>query len=83
MRVTTANAYNTRIENLGQRQSEMLEANERMTSGKRVARASDDPTNAARAERGDVVHETDGGPFGHCYSFQIWMRLLLAGYRLF
>ena len=55
MRVTTANAYNTRIENLGQRQSEMLEANERMTSGKRVARASDDPTNAARAERAIAV----------------------------
>ena len=51
MRISTAHAYDASIEQLTQRQSELGDAQLRLTSGKRVARASDDPINAARAER--------------------------------
>jgi flagellar hook-associated protein 3 FlgL len=51
MRIATANAYDSAIENLQRRQRDMSEAQLQLTSGKRVNRASDDPTNAARAER--------------------------------
>jgi flagellar hook-associated protein 3 FlgL len=51
MRITTANAYETSVDNLQRRQQELQQAQDRMTSGKRVARASDDPTAAARVER--------------------------------
>lgn len=51
MRITTANSYETAVDNLQRRQQELQIAQEQMTSGKRVARASDDPTAAARAER--------------------------------
>jgi len=51
MRITTANAYETAIGNLQQRQQDLQTAQDRLTSGKRVQRASDDPTAAARAER--------------------------------
>jgi flagellar hook-associated protein 3 FlgL len=51
MRIATATAYESAIENLQRRQRDMSEAQLQLTSGKRVNRASDDPTNAARAER--------------------------------
>lgn len=51
MRITAANAFDTAIDNLQRRQQALNESQERMTSGKRVERASDDPTAAARAER--------------------------------
>jgi len=51
MRISTANAYDATIEQLSQRQSELSDAQLRLTSGKRVMHASDDPINAARAER--------------------------------
>lgn len=51
MRVTTAYSYGTSLDNLQRRQASLADAQERLTSGKRVARASDDPTAAARAER--------------------------------
>ena len=51
MRISTANAFDIGIANLQNRQSEMSEAQTRLTSGKRVIRASDDPAAAARAER--------------------------------
>ena len=51
MRISTAHAYDATVERLSQRQSELSEAQLRLTSGKRVARASDDPISAARAER--------------------------------
>lgn len=51
MRVTSAFSYQTSIANLQQRQGELTEAQNHMTTGKRVLRASDDPTAAARAER--------------------------------
>ena len=51
MRITTANAYETSVDNLQKRQQALQQAQERLTSGKRVARASDDPSAAARVER--------------------------------
>lgn len=51
MRITTASTYDTSIANLQQRQQDLSEAQMRLSSGKRVLRASDDPTAAARAER--------------------------------
>jgi flagellar hook-associated protein 3 FlgL len=51
MRITTANAFETAVDNLQRRQQELQAAQQRMTSGKRVARASDDPAAAARVER--------------------------------
>lgn len=51
MRITTATAFNAGLESLQDRQRELSEANHRLTTGKRVERASDDPAAAARAER--------------------------------
>ncbi len=51
LRITAANAFDTSVRNLQRRQQEMTEAQERLTSGKRVVRSSDDPAAAARAER--------------------------------
>lgn len=51
MRITAANAFETSIGNLQKRQQELSQAQDRLTSGKRVAVASDDPVAAARAER--------------------------------
>ena len=51
MRIATANAYDAGIDALVRRQVELAEMQDRMTSGKRVAKASDDPAAAARAER--------------------------------
>jgi flagellar hook-associated protein 3 FlgL len=51
LRISTAQSFDTGIERLQDRQVELAKAQERMTSGKRVSKASDDPTAAARAER--------------------------------
>jgi len=51
MRITAANAFESSIGNLQKRQQELSLAQDRLTSGKRVAVASDDPVAAARAER--------------------------------
>lgn len=51
MRITSANAFEQSIANLQKRQQDMSTAQARLTSGKRVAVASDDPVAAARAER--------------------------------
>ena len=51
MRIATANAYDAGIDALVRRQGELSDMQDRMTSGKRVAKASDDPAAAARAER--------------------------------
>lgn len=51
MRIVTAYAYDTAIANLQKRQESLSETQTQLTSGKRVNRASDDPTAAARAER--------------------------------
>ena len=50
-RVSTAQAFDSALSQLRKRQSELSEAQQQLTTGKRVNRASDDPTNAARAER--------------------------------
>jgi flagellar hook-associated protein 3 FlgL len=62
MRISTAHAYDAAIDQLSQRQNQLAEAQLRLTSGKRVTRASDDPVNAARAERAlaDVTRATTG-----------------------
>jgi flagellar hook-associated protein 3 FlgL len=51
MRITTANSFDRSIDTLQQRQQSLIEAQDRLTSGKKIARASDDPTGAARVER--------------------------------
>ena len=51
MRITAANAFDTSVASLQRRQQELTDAQEQLTSGKRVRRASDDPADAARAER--------------------------------
>jgi flagellar hook-associated protein 3 FlgL len=51
MRISSANAYETSISNLQTRQQALTDAQQRLTSGKRVEQASDDPVAAARAER--------------------------------
>jgi flagellar hook-associated protein 3 FlgL len=54
-RITTAQSFNLGVGTLQRRQAELAEAQERLTSGKRVQRASDDPSAAARAERALVT----------------------------
>lgn len=51
MRISTANQYEATIDNIQRRQSGLSEAQDRLSSGKRVVRASDDPAAAAHAER--------------------------------
>jgi flagellar hook-associated protein 3 FlgL len=51
MRISTFNAYENTINNLQNRQRSLQRSQEQLTSGKRVARPSDDPVAAARAER--------------------------------
>lgn len=51
LRISTQRATEAGIEVLQKRQVELAEAQERLTSGKRVHKASDDPAAAARAER--------------------------------
>ncbi len=50
MRVATANSYDQTIAHLMQRQTELVAQQERISSGKRVQRASDDPVAAVLAE---------------------------------
>src|SRR6201993_365344 len=56
-RISTANAYDGALNNLMSRQDHLTETQEQMTSGKRVLKASDDPTAAARAERARALEE--------------------------
>ena len=46
MRISAANAFDRSVSNLQLRQRELTEAQEQLTSGKRVQRASDDPAAA-------------------------------------
>jgi flagellar hook-associated protein 3 FlgL len=62
MRITAVNAFDSSVHNLQKRQQQLTEAQEQLTSGKRVRRASDDPAAAASAERAlasTVRHEAD------------------------
>lgn len=51
MRLGTANTYDTALEQLFKRQSDMASQQEKLSSGLKVNRASDDPAGAAQAER--------------------------------
>ncbi len=51
MRVATANMYNSTIATLQRRQQELQQTQIQLSTGKKVANASDDPTGAARIER--------------------------------
>jgi len=51
MRLSTSNLFDASIANLQRRQQQMQDSQAQLTSGKRIATASDDPTGAARAER--------------------------------
>lgn len=50
MRVATAHAYDTVIARIGKQQSDMVEQQERISTGKRVMKPSDDPVAAAMSE---------------------------------
>jgi len=50
-RTSSANAYDNSIRNINTRFTDLSALQENLTSGKRVLRASDDPTSAAMAER--------------------------------
>ncbi len=56
-RISTSNAYDGALNNLMSRQDSLTQTQEQMTSGKRVIKASDDPTAAARAERARALEE--------------------------
>lgn len=51
MRISSSYAFETSMANLQRRQSQLSEAQEQLTSGKRVRKPSDDPAAAAAAER--------------------------------
>jgi flagellar hook-associated protein 3 FlgL len=64
-RIATSYAYQTSLSTLQQRQSDMVESQERLVSGKSVVKASDDPTAAARAERArSQIQRTDADQRG-------------------
>lgn len=50
-RIASANLYDHSIRQLTQRQSQLAKLQEQLSAGKKVLRASDDPTAAAQAER--------------------------------
>ncbi|HEX7689950.1 MAG TPA: flagellar hook-associated protein FlgL [Burkholderiaceae bacterium] len=56
-RIATASAYDGAVNNLLERQNNLQQTQIQMTSGKRVVKASDDPTAAARAERARALEE--------------------------
>ena len=51
MRLGTANTYDSTLDLLMRRQVELSSQQEKLSSGKKINRASDDPTGAAQAER--------------------------------
>ena len=51
MRISTANSYDASLEILTRRQNDLSEMQEQLSTNRRVNRASDDPSAAARAER--------------------------------
>ena len=50
-RISTANQFETGVNTLQQRQSELNKSQQQLTSGKRINKLSDDPAASARAER--------------------------------
>lgn len=57
MRISTVDRYEAAVSTLQQRQTELSRLQLQMTSGKRIAVPSDDPTGAARAERAYVAQQ--------------------------
>jgi flagellar hook-associated protein 3 FlgL len=55
IRISTATAFDTGVATLQKRQGDLAEAQQQLTSGKRISRLSDDPVAAARAERARAV----------------------------
>ena len=55
MRISTAQSFENGIGNLQRAQVELAESQQRLTSQKRVSKASDDPAAAARAERASAA----------------------------
>ncbi|KQP13745.1 flagellar hook-associated protein FlgL [Pseudorhodoferax sp. Leaf267] len=53
-RLGTANTYDNAIRTLQARQNQLADLQAKLTEGKRVTRASDDPTSAAQAERAQM-----------------------------
>ena len=51
MRIATAHGYDNTMDNLNNRQAGLADLQEKLSAGKRVLRASDDPTAMAQAER--------------------------------
>lgn len=51
LRLSTSQSFDSGLAQLQKRQQELTDSQQRLTSGKRVQRASDDPAAAARAER--------------------------------
>ena len=51
MRTSTSSAFDASVDSLVKRQAELADSQTRLTTGKRVMKASDDPAAAARAER--------------------------------
>jgi flagellar hook-associated protein 3 FlgL len=51
MRIATAHAYDQTIARLSERQRDLVQTQSHISSNKQILRASDDPVNAARAER--------------------------------
>jgi flagellar hook-associated protein 3 FlgL len=51
MRLGSANSYDKSLQNIAARQSDLSSQQEKLTSGKKINRPSDDPTGAAQAER--------------------------------
>lgn len=51
MRVSSYNRYENAVDSLQRRQQALSETQQQMTTGKRIAKPSDDPTALARAER--------------------------------
>ncbi|HEY9096968.1 MAG TPA: flagellar hook-associated protein 3, partial [Hydrogenophaga sp.] len=50
MRVATANSYDNTINSLSKRQSDLVDQQNRISTGKRVLKASDDPVSAVLSE---------------------------------
>ncbi|HEY8707419.1 MAG TPA: flagellar hook-associated protein FlgL [Burkholderiaceae bacterium] len=57
MRISTADSYNTSLDTLMQRQTQLSATQLQMTTGKRVNVASDDPAAAARSERAQAAEQ--------------------------
>ncbi|MDE2093875.1 MAG: flagellar hook-associated protein FlgL [Burkholderiales bacterium] len=57
MRISTADSYNTSLDTLMQRQTQLSATQLQMTTGKRVNVAGDDPAAAARSERAQAAQQ--------------------------